>query len=282
MMIQFMSQSSKRQCIVAILIGIVMEAVVVAEPAQKGLYLDQNVQAGYNPLGLQLGTKLFYRQPLFDKEGILWESAKVEFGVKNGLSPAFDFFGAFIDIEPIAVFDLALSAELSGYFDSLGFGFHGLPGYEAGYDAKALESLPAKNAGGLLLTAAPTLKFALGPFAFSNTLHVNYFKVDGGAGYFYEAFANCALKKSGAELYNDAYALYMFGSGCMAGLNDSILFVPGSGYRSHCIQAVGVINRALSDRLSFYAALTAGAYLEDRYYEYEPRVAGQAGLAFRL
>jgi hypothetical protein len=68
----------------------------------------------------------------------------------------------------------------------------------------------------------------------------------------------------------------------MVGLNDSILFVPSSGYRSHAIQAVGVFSRNLSQRLAFYAALTAGTYLEDRYYRYEPRVAGVMGITSAL
>jgi hypothetical protein len=260
----------------------VAAAAAFPEPARQGLYFDQNLQAAFNPIGLQLGTELFYRLPLVKKEGMLWESTKVDIGIKNGLSPAFDFIGPFIDIEPIAVFDLALSAQFAGYFDALGYGFRELSGYGAGFDKDALDALPAKNAAGLFLSAAPTLKFALGAFAFSDTLHLNYFKVDGGAGRFYEAVANCVLGKSGAELFNDAYALVSFGSGLMAGLNDSILYVPASGYRSHALQAVGVYTKGLSERLSLYAALTAGTYLEDRYYRFEPRVAGQAGIRLAL
>jgi hypothetical protein len=252
------------------------------EPVKRGAYLDQNLQASFNPVGLQLGTEFFYRLPLVKKEGILWESTKIDVGIKNSLSPAFDFIGPFIDIEPIAIFDLALAAQFAGYFDALGYGFHELSGYGDGFDAEALDDLPAKNAGGFFLSAAPTLKFALGRFAFSNTLHVNYFDVDGGEGYFHEVLGNCVLDKSGVELYNDAYALVRFEGGLMAGLNDSILYVPDSGYRSHTIQAVGVYSRALSGKLELYSALTAGLYLEDRYYEHKPRISGMAGITLAL
>ncbi len=36
-------------------------STIVAEPTVEGTYLDQNVQVAYDPLGLQLGTKLFCR-----------------------------------------------------------------------------------------------------------------------------------------------------------------------------------------------------------------------------
>jgi hypothetical protein len=267
---------------VALVLAFVAGSTLSAEAAVQGLYIDQNLQAAYNPVGLQLGTKLFYRLPLVKKEGILWESTKIDAGITNSLSPAYDFVGPFIDIEPIAVFDLALSAQLAGYYSGLGFGFRDLSGYDAGFDSSALDSIPERNAGGYFLSAAPTLKFAVGRFAFSDTLHMSYFNVDGGQGYFYETVANCALAKSGFELYNDAYALIKFDSGLMLGVNDSILQIPASGYCSHTIQAVGVYTVALSSKLSLYAALTAGTYLEDRYYQFEPRFSGQVGITSLL
>jgi len=266
--------------LIGIASALALASALIAEPAKQGLFLDQNFQAAYNPLGMQLGTKLFYRVPLSKEGGILWESTKVDLGIENSLSPAFDFVGAFVDIEPIAVFDLALRAQFAGYYDALGYGFRDLEGYDSDYDASALDSIDSRNAAGFFLSAAPTLKFALGHVAFSDTLHVNYFNVDGGKGYFYEIFANCALAKSGVEFYNDAYLLWMLDSKLMLGLNDSILFVPGSGYRSQTLQAVGVLNRSLSGKLSLYTALTAGLYLEDRYLQYKPRAAGMAGIQY--
>jgi hypothetical protein len=266
----------------AIVMAAAAAAALSAEPAVRGLYLDQNIQFGCNPLGAQLGTKLFYRIPLELGEGILWESAKIDAGIENSLSPAYDFIGPFIDIEPIAIFDLALSARAAGYYDGLGYGFHDLSGYDAGFDADALDDLPSRNTGGWLLSVAPTLKFAYGALAFSDTLHVNYFHVATGEGYFYETYGNCVLRKKGVELYNDAYALVILSPSLMLGLNDSILSVPDSGYRSHILQAVGAFGKDLGPRLSLYAALTAGVYLEDRYYRYDPRVSGQVGITRRL
>ena len=141
---------------------------------------------------------------------------------------------------------------------------------------------PRKTQQAIFYPPLPPSNWLLDPLPSPNTLHITYFDVDGGKGYFYETYANCVLAKSDTELYNDAYALLKLASGIMIGLNDSILFVPSSNYRSHTLQAVGVFSGNLSERLSFYAALTAGLYLEDRYYRYAPRVAGVVGITSAL
>ena len=266
----------------ALLLALASGAAAQAAPARRGFYLDQSIQAAYNPLGAQLVTKLFYRLPLSDRGGILWESTKLDLGLENSLSPAFDFLGLYLDLEPIAFFDLTLAARLAGYHDALGYGFRELGGYEDEYDADSLGELAGGSEAGLFLSAAPTLKLAFGPLALSNTLRINYFRAGDGEGYFYEAVGNCVLEKSGFELYNDAYAVALLGGGLMAGLNHSLLYVPGSGYRSSCLKAVAAVDAPLSGRLSLYAALAAGLYLEDRYLEGEARVAGQAGILLEL
>ncbi len=270
----------KRLLVFALAVGAL--SMGFAEPVLRGFYLDQNLQAAYNPLGVQLGTKLYYRMPLIDKPGILWESTKIDLGLTNALSPAYDFFGGFVDIRPIAIFDLALTAQVAGYYSALGYGFHDLSGYDAAFDSGSLSSLPSKNAAGYVLSAAPTLQFALGSFAFVNAFQLTYFKVDGGQGYFYETYANCALAKSDVELSNNVYVLYTLRPGIMLGLNDSLLSVPASGYESQVLQAVGLATKRLSPRLSLYAALMAGLYLQDRYLQYAPHVAGQVGVTSRL
>lgn len=260
----------------------VLASALCAEPVVRGFYGDQNFQASYNNLGAQLGTKIFYRMPLIQKEGILWESTKIDLGIINNLSPAYDSIGCFVDIQPIAIFDLVLKAQFTGYYQALGFGFQDLSSYGSEFDSSSRSSLTQKDTTGYVLSATPTLQFAFGRFAFTDSFAVSYFNVDGGSGYFYEAIAGVPLAKSDFELNNDAYALYLIGKGIYVGLNDSILEVPGSGYMSHTLQAIGIISRPISDTLSFYAALLAGVYLDDRYLQGEGRIAGQAGISFSL
>ena len=272
----------RRLAAAGLTLGLALCSTLWAERTIGGLYLDQNLQAGLNPVGLQLGTNLFYRMPLARKDGILWESTRIDVGISNDLSPAYDFVGAYVDIEPIAVFDLALKAQFVGYYDALDYGFRDLASYGSGFDSSALKEIDDRNASGYILSAAPTFKFAFGKIAFSDTLFMNYFNVDGGEGYFYEIYGNCVLAKRDIELYNDAYLLWVLDGGFMAGLNESLLGVPRSGYRSQTLQAVGTMNKRLSERLAVYGALTAGLYLEDRYLQYKPRVAGMVGLTYKF
>jgi hypothetical protein len=283
MMTRIASTSRGRAGRAAILLALALaSASAVAEPARKGVVFDQNVQAAWGPLGAQTVTKLFYRQPLSDKGGALWESTKIDFGIKNSLSPAYDMAGVFVDILPIAVFDLAFSAQAIGYYDALGFGFKSVADYNAGFDDEALDPIEGKNALGFMLTANPTFQIAAGPIVVMDSFSVNAFSVDDREGYFHEAVGGCVLKKQDIELTNDAYALFTFPFGLMLGVNDSFLFVPGSRYTSHCLQAIGVYSAQLSEKLSFYSALTGGTFLEDRYYEGKLRISGQAGLTLNL
>jgi hypothetical protein len=282
-MTRIAATSRRRAGRAAILFALAMaSAAAFAQPARKGLVFDQNLQAAWGPLGAQTVTKLFYRLPLSDKGGALWESTKVDVGLKNSLSPAYEMFGAYVDILPIAVLDLAFSAQAIGYYNALGYGFHSVAGYDSEFGDDAFGGSSGKNAFGFMLTANPTFQIAAGPIVVMDSFSVNAFSVDDREGYFHEAIGGCVLKKQDIELVNDAYALFTFPFGLMLGVNDSILFVPGSGYVSNCLQAIGVYSSQLSETLSFYAALTGGTYLEDRYYEGELRISGQAGVTLKL
>lgn len=255
---------------------------VSAEKAKAGWYFDQSIQGSYNPLGVQLVSKFYNRIPLIDKEGVLWESTKIDIGLTNSISPAYDILGLFVDIEPIAVFDLALSAKAIGYLNAFGFGFREMTDYDAAFDDAALDAIPDENALAFAFTAAPTFKVAVGPVAVLDTFSFSFFIADDGDGYFYEVSNGCVIKKKDMLFVNEAYLLYAFDFGLMTGLTDSILYVPGSGYVSHCLQGVAVYTTDLSEALSIYGALTAGSFIEDRYYQGKLRIAGQVGITLKL
>jgi hypothetical protein len=268
------------------LIVVVLAALVVtglsAEKTRQGTGLDQDVQASYDPLGVQFVTKVYYRMPFIQQDGMLWESTKVEVGVQNNLSPAYDLIGPYIDFCPIAVFDLLLMAQAAGYFNGLGFGFYDMGGYGAAYDDNTLSALPSKNSQGWLLTAAPTLKLALGPLVILDTFSLFYFYADNGSGYFLERIGNVVLAKSDIELQNQAYLMYTIADGIYAGLNDMVLTVPASGYLSHRLVAMGIYSTKLSDMVSLSAVLQLGTWLAERYYQYTFYAAAQVGVSLAL
>ena len=253
-----------------------------AEKATEGFVVDQNIQGSYNPLGLQLVTKMYYSVPLVHLPGVLWESTRIDFGIQNNLSPGYDLAGIFINIEPIAVFNLTLTAQATSYFKALGYGFYSLSGYGAGFDGPALDALTSQNAFGYIVSAAPTFKIAAGPIVVLDTGTFTYFNAGGGNGYFYERIGNTVLAGSDIELANQAYVLTTILPGLLCGVNDSLLYVPASGYVSHRINAIGIYTIKLTGTFSVYAALTAGTFLADRYFQYKLYAAGQAGVTLRL
>ena len=206
----------KKLVLALTLLGMVA-AGLSAEKAEKGFFLEQSIQASYNPLGLQFLTQAYYRLPLVNREGILWESTRIDLGLQNNLSPAYDMIGAYIDIEPIAIFDLALTAQAIGFFDALGFGFYTVSGYDAGFNDASLGGLTASNTLGYTLSATPTLKVAFGPVALADSFGLTYFSVDNGSGFFYERVNNCVLAKNDYELTNSAYLLVTVVPGVLAG-----------------------------------------------------------------
>lgn len=260
----------------------VFSSIAFAEPAKEGFYLAQNIQASYNPLGLQLATKLFYRLPVLNSEGMLWESNKLDLGVQNNLSPGYEFFGLFVEFEPIAFFKIAGTAQFAGYYNLLGYGFRDLASYQSEFDSNSFNSGGTRNNFGYLLSIAPTLKFAIDPIAALNTFSLTYYYAHDGKGYFFERVGNVALAKSDIELANQAYLLATVFKGFRLGVNDYVVYVPASKYLSHRIAGIGVYSIDFNDSLNLYAALLLGTFLTDRYFQYKFYIGGQVGVELKL
>ena len=85
----------KKALVILALVAIAVSGVF-GEKTREGTGLDQSIQASLDPLGIQLVTKVYYRLPFIQQEGMLWESTKVEVGVQNSLSPAYDMLARII------------------------------------------------------------------------------------------------------------------------------------------------------------------------------------------
>ncbi|HUX52653.1 MAG TPA: hypothetical protein VMW73_17825 [Spirochaetia bacterium] len=271
-----------KRAIIILATIILASATLSAEPVKGGLYYDQNIQASYNPLGLQFVSKLFYRAPLVKSGGILWDSTKIDFGLQNNLSPGYDLIGAFVNVEPIALFSLNATAQLAGFYKTLGYGFYSLASYSSGFDSASLQALTPQNATGYVLSVAPTLKAAVGPISVLDTGTLTYYNVDNGQGFFYERIGNVVLGKSDSELANSAYLLCSVMQGLYVGVNDSLTYVPSSAYLSHRLNAIAAYSGPSTGGLSFYGAFMAGTFLADRYYQYALYIAGQFGVTMKL
>ncbi len=267
---------------IALFLFAALATAAFSDPAKEGLYLDQNVQASYDPLGLQFVTQLYYRVPLITSGGVLWEPTKVDFGVQNNLSPSYEMTGVFVTIEPIAVFSLTLTAQVAGFYNTFGFGFYDLSGYNAGFDDNSLNALPSTGTTGYVLSASPTLQFAVGPIVARDSGTLYYFNVDNGQGYFYERIGNVVLAKKDFEVQNEGDLLDQVSPELLVGLDDYFVYVPASEYLSHRLSAIGFYTRALSKKTSLYSALFLGTFLADRYFQYTVYTAAEVGITVKL
>lgn len=265
----------------ASLVALLCSLPVASEPTNPGVYYDQSLQASHNPLGLQTASKVFYRFPVFAPEGMLWESTKLDLGFQNNLSPSYEMAGGFVNFEPIAFFSLAASAQIGIYYNTFGYGFYELSSYTSSVDPTEMIN-PTQNAFVAILNISPTLKGAYDMFVASNTFGLTYFYAENGQGFYFERINNMPLKKSDIILTNSANLLINPIEGIYAGVNDSLLYAPGSGYLSHRLCGVLAYGLPINRGFSFYSGLFLGTFLSDQYFQYSFYTGAQLGVTLKL
>ena len=251
-----------------------------AEKAVKGIFVDQSIGASVQPSGAQSATKVFFRTPLYDRSGLLWDSVKIDAGLDNRLTPSYEVPFLFIDVVPIAFLDIRARAGYMLFYRGLGYGFTRLSSYDAEYSESKLSALQRSNRGGLWFDLSPSLRFAYGPAAFVNTF--TFTRVDfGESGYFYEPYEDVVLRCTDHTFMNDTILVWRFGP-LAAGADHFILHVPGSGYVSETVSALAAFSGKAGADAEWYAGTKAGIYLRNRYYLNQFAAAAWAGVSLRL
>jgi hypothetical protein len=263
---------------------------LAAEKLEEGWSFTQTISASVNPLGLDFGTAVSYTYPLFpEKTGVLWDTARVEGGLKNSLTPSYEAVSAFLHIEPAAFFQLSMTAEVRCLYDALGFGLTPLAGYSSSYSASTRKDSDRKNGAGLRYTISPILRGSYGNFLFGNTLSLilsdmRTMETD-GLDYYYEPASDIVLKTFDGYILNDTALLYRFTSELLGGIGHTILFVPASDYVSERMTLMGYGKKLLGRVWRGSLAVLCGAHLRDRYNglrDGKIYLAAQLGLSRRL
>lgn len=257
-----------------------------AQPARQGLYTDHAIGGGINPTALALTSRLWYRIPLQEQRGILWDPAKLDLGVRNQLSPAFEEFGAYLYWEPVALFDFTATVAARQTITAFDAGFYELPDYDAPYDDLA-DTGGDESKTGFRFTFAPRLKGAYGPIVAANELRVDIFDFGSnvpGAGdrYFYEPVYDTVLAFRDTVVANTFLFLYSVTPEVRVGGQYFLRHVPEASETNHRLTAMAVYARPVGEELSLFAALLGGSYLRDRYHEGALYLAGQVGIQARL
>lgn len=259
----------------------------------QGMYLNTNLGASVNSLGLAWKADVFYRIPLVDKPGVLWETTKLDIGVQQYLSPAFERASAFVRIEPIAFFDVVAYAGYDYMYGGNGKvfapGMLKLSSPDDDYSSDTRKEMDGEAKGGLRVVVVPTFKIAFGPVAALYSWSINYHDYD-YEGYYYDAETYIAQKGKDAVYTHDAKVLYKLGpfpgvGVFRLGVNYTDSRVGSTDDRSSKLAGMVVYQakwKSLSATTSPYFVTMLGTHLEDRYYENKVHFALLMGVTYKL
>ncbi len=251
-----------------------------AEKAEKGLYFSQDLGASYNPLGGLLVTKLFYRLPLLRREGILWESTKLDIGLQNEWTPADDFIGVWIAVEPIAFFDVVFKIGFYGMYDLFGYGFFGFDSSNAQYSSKELDNLNPETVPGCWIAAVPTLKLQFKSIILANSFALNRFMMR-GSGYFLEIRSYTLHEIKDTDFQNDTYLMYKFSDKIIAGSVFRVQRVFETSVKTERVSVIGILKPPPKRVHGAYVVAIAGVYLRDPLMKHKPYIALKGGIAIK-
>lgn len=244
-----------------------------ADQVEKGFNFSQNIAASVNPSGLLLSSQLFFRLPLVNKKGILWESTKIDAGIDNDLSPAFENPGVFIRCEPIAFFDLTLYVNRINLYKTLGSGYVAMESYSSLHDNKHLEGLSQSDQQGWWIRSSPTIKLAYKRFILANITTMHYFQMS-KKGYYLERFTNSILDSKDLVVNNELFLFLKINSTFLSGFNYTFQSVPASNENFYRLALTFIYNKKLTNKTKLSAVLVSGSYLKHSFFDKRNPYAG--------
>jgi hypothetical protein len=253
----------------------------IADKTEPGLYFSQSVGASWDPLGVILDSRLFYRNSLVNKNGILWESTKFDAGLQNEWTPADNVISARVEMEPIAVFSLVCKAGFYNMYNALGYGCFRLDSPNEAYGPQAQKSMKPANARGYWVSAAPTLKGKVWRLILMNTTTLNQLALN-GSGYFLEVRSYLPHRTLDLDVINDTYLLAECTPWLMAGLTHHYVYVKETSVVSQQVCAMGIVTPTAPRFKSTYAALDVGTYLRDPLFARSLYLGCLVGADFRI
>lgn len=237
--------------------------------AERGSYTDISAGGGINPLAGQASVSLYYKIPLSSDPGILWNSTCVDLGISGSFSPGDCTASAFLEVEPVAFFNLKLSGTVQRYYPELGYGYQRLESAKSDYSSSALSDIDRESKNAYKLCAQPTLKFRYERVIFTDTFTLNYINTLTSDRYYYEPYSDTAHARKDRDYANSATLLYSFSSSVLAGLNSYCNKTVSTGCRSSRIAAIALFSPERNNHDGITFGALAGSYTENRNYKGE-------------
>ena len=277
---------------VVVLVGVIV-APATAQRAEASWDAAYGLVVGANPTAAGATGAVKRTVPLYrDRSGVLWDSARVEFGFDVLGNPSFTDLALRLYFEPVALFDVTVVSGSRLFYNGLGFGAAPLQSY-----ADTPPSVDGSNYDGRSELVsfsgfAPRVKAAAGPLIFANTFRATWYEVSRRDIAFLEEPRTVSVTaRADWVLENEAQLLYRFREVTVpflaAGVTHRSAWVPAASaddqpasQRSAFLAAAVV---KLTARLSLQAALFGGAYVNGEPIAVErPYLLGAFTLLHRL
>ncbi len=252
-----------------------------SQPIEKGAYFTQTLGLSYNPLGLLLKSGLKYRLPLVKKEGILWESTKIEMGIQNELSPTDDLLALRLCFVPIAFFELTLQGGPYVMYRHLGFGYCNWEGPDVFYDYDDMENVPRHTETGYWFSIAPALKLKVSSIVFVNSLKFDILSI-GEEGYYLERRTYSLRKYKDTDIIDDTYLFFKLNEKIMIGANYHFLKVFSTDYFSQRVCGSVLLTPRLKSFYRSFGIVIIGVYLKDKVFKAKPYIGLQVGFDLKI
>jgi hypothetical protein len=167
-----------------------------------------------NPLGLEEQLRIGPQKLLYRSDSMLFRDNFLFVGASPKVNPAFVKLGPSIEIQPLSIFNLRVSAELVQWFGTFGF----MQSYQSpldNYSDTEINAGKAQNrmyqATGGHFTIEPLIQVKAGPIAIRNRFSIEYWNmsVRSGDKLFYDPTLDTLVPANGWVIANDLDLLYL-------------------------------------------------------------------------
>jgi hypothetical protein len=194
-----------------------------------------------NPLGAAMRLRTGYRAQLSHAPGELFEESFAAVRLVSEITPAFATVGGRVEIQPVAVLNLAAQYELVGAFGIFNF-LQSFPSPTAAHDDETLRDLRGDNdaARGELATLGAVLQAKIDALAVRNEVQVFWQRMDLEAGdtVFYNARLDLLQASGGWALGNDTDLIYL----TRFGLKFGVRYSYADAFYASAIDPTGIAN----------------------------------------
>jgi hypothetical protein len=246
---------------------LVLLCCMEASAADEGLFTSAGAAGGTNPVIGRISADVYYRIPLSSDSGILWNSTCLDLGMNGSMTPVDYNASGYLNIEPIAFFNLKLTTTIQQYHTLAGYGYQEMKSPDSDYSLETLSDIKGESKTACKYSAEPTMKFSFSRFIFADTFTVNHIIVSTSDRYYYEPYSDTVHERDDWNYANSASLLYEVNNHLLAGVNNYYNKTESTGYRSNRIAAIVMYSSETENSDKINIGFLAGTYTENKNYK---------------